>query len=205
MPVYLDSVLLRSSQGHACICSGIGSDLSLWLALQRLQIIINPARQAAGESEVRNLDFNNRLKDELDLKDEDFVLFNTGTRGRNPEVVQLTLEQMTLVGMRHGDVIRDIRNLELQLEDDATLRHERFQSLSQNTYLCSGRESTTYRTSLDTVKFDHISLHSLSLRTFLHLQLLFVLATRGCAYSSPLRGPPLLEDHIWPPSKYTLL
>ena len=35
-----------------------------------------------------------------------------------------------LTGKRHGDVIRDIRNLELQLEDDANLRYEKFQSVT---------------------------------------------------------------------------
>lgn len=47
------------------------------------------------------------------------------------EVQTMTSREIAeLTGKRHGDVIRDIRNIELQLEDDANLRHERFQSLT---------------------------------------------------------------------------
>ncbi|WP_172900931.1 hypothetical protein [Escherichia coli] len=44
--------------------------------------IINPARVEAGESPISNKDFINRVKDELDLKKENFLLLDTGAAGR---------------------------------------------------------------------------------------------------------------------------
>ncbi|MBW0821159.1 hypothetical protein [Escherichia coli] len=44
--------------------------------------VINPAREEAGENPVSNKDFINRVKDELDLKEENFLLLDTGASGR---------------------------------------------------------------------------------------------------------------------------
>ncbi|EAR3926946.1 hypothetical protein PC146_000964 [Salmonella enterica] len=92
-------------------------------SLDFLNNIINPARKAASEEPVRNLDFVNRLKDELDLNNENFVLFETGTRGRNPLVTQLNYDQMMLVGMRESKAVRKVvlaRIKELEAKEDKT-------------------------------------------------------------------------------------
>lgn len=92
-------------------------------SLDFLNNIINPAREAAGENPIRNLDFVNRLKDELDLKDENFVLIETGTRGRNPLSTTLDYDQMMLVGMRESKAVRKVvlaRIKELEAKEDKT-------------------------------------------------------------------------------------
>ncbi|EEW7523341.1 hypothetical protein D6Y83_23655 [Escherichia coli] len=47
-----------------------------------LNKVINPAREEVGENPVSNKDFINRVKDELDLKEENFLLLDTGAAGR---------------------------------------------------------------------------------------------------------------------------
>ncbi|MEL7413681.1 MAG: hypothetical protein AAGJ90_19750 [Pseudomonadota bacterium] len=71
-----------------------------------LNEIINPARESHGENPVSNRDFIDRVCDELDLKKENFLLLDTGTRGRKPLYTMLDMEQMTLVGMRESKSVR---------------------------------------------------------------------------------------------------
>ena len=72
-------------------------------SLDFLNNIINPARVAAGESEVANRHFIVRVEDELD----DLGAGKTFTRyGNTVKYYELTFEQMTLVGMRESKAVR---------------------------------------------------------------------------------------------------
>lgn len=74
-------------------------------SLDFLNTIINPARQAAGENEVTNSKFLLKLEDELD--DLGFgQIFQNPEGGRPARYYELTLEQMTLVGMRESKAVR---------------------------------------------------------------------------------------------------
>ncbi|EMA4432396.1 hypothetical protein ACJ5XM_000730 [Enterobacter hormaechei] len=68
--------------------------------------VINPAREEAGENPVSNKDFINRVKDELDLKEENFLLLNTGASGRKSSHTILNGDQLLLVGMRESKAVR---------------------------------------------------------------------------------------------------
>lgn len=68
--------------------------------------VINPAREEAGENPVSNKDFINRVKDELDLKEENFLLLDTGAPGRKASHTILNGDQLLLVGMRESKAVR---------------------------------------------------------------------------------------------------
>lgn len=70
-----------------------------------LNNIINPARESAGEKPVRPADFHARVNDEIDdiLNYENFVV---GKTGHKTHYTTLTMEQMTLVGMRESKAVR---------------------------------------------------------------------------------------------------
>lgn len=70
-----------------------------------LNNIINPARESAGEKPVRPADFHARVNDEIDdiLNYENFVV---GKTGHKTHYTILTMEQMTLVGMRESKAVR---------------------------------------------------------------------------------------------------
>ncbi|HGU9819784.1 TPA: hypothetical protein ACNFOY_003554 [Enterobacter chuandaensis] len=68
--------------------------------------VINPAREEAGENPVSNKDFINRVKDELDLKEENFLLLDTGASGRKASHTFLNGDQLLLVGMRESKAVR---------------------------------------------------------------------------------------------------
>ncbi|MBS4432942.1 hypothetical protein E2566_03800 [Pectobacterium punjabense] len=68
--------------------------------------VINPAREEAGENPVSNKDFINRVKDELDLKEENFLLLDTGASGRKASHTILNGDQLLLVGMRESKAVR---------------------------------------------------------------------------------------------------
>ncbi|EJK2340417.1 hypothetical protein NK527_004468 [Escherichia coli] len=68
--------------------------------------VINPAREEAGENPVSNKDFINRVKDELDLKKENFLLLDTGASGRKSSHTILNGDQLLLVGMRESKAVR---------------------------------------------------------------------------------------------------
>ncbi len=68
--------------------------------------VINPAREEAGENPVSNKDFINRVKDELDLKEENFLLLDTGASGRKSSHTILNGDQLLLVGMRESKAVR---------------------------------------------------------------------------------------------------
>ena len=90
--------------------------------------VINPAREEAGENPVSNKDFINRVKDELDLKEENFLLLDTGASGRKSSHTILNGDQLLLVGMRESkavrrkvlDYIRRIEKDKQLLEDQKT-------------------------------------------------------------------------------------
>ncbi|EJR4830907.1 TPA: hypothetical protein ACVS3C_002132 [Enterobacter hormaechei] len=68
--------------------------------------VINPAREEAGENPVSNKDFINRVKDELDLKEENFLLLDTGASGRKASHTILNGDQLLLVGIRESKAVR---------------------------------------------------------------------------------------------------
>ena len=68
-----------------------------------LHNLINPARIEAGECEVRNNDFIARIEDEIDDLGAYEILVSYG---KESKVYQLTVEQMTLVGMRESKSVR---------------------------------------------------------------------------------------------------
>ena len=74
-------------------------------SLDFLNQIINPSRISAGESEVRPSDFRARVTDEIDdvLNYDNFVV---GKTGHKTYYTMLTMEQMTLVGMRESKAVR---------------------------------------------------------------------------------------------------
>lgn len=74
-------------------------------SLDFLNNIINPAREGCGEKAVRANDFLSRIIDELDLN-ESFVKVFKPAIGRPSGYVELSLEQMTLVGMRESKAVR---------------------------------------------------------------------------------------------------
>lgn len=70
-----------------------------------LNEVINPARVSAGQNEVRNSDFMNRVSDELDLN-ESFVKVTKPAMGRPLQYYDLDFKQMILVGMRESKAVR---------------------------------------------------------------------------------------------------
>lgn len=74
-------------------------------SLDFLNQIVNPSRIAAGEGEVRPSDFHARVTDEVDevLNYDNFVV---GKTGHKTHYTMLTMEQMTLVGMRESKAVR---------------------------------------------------------------------------------------------------
>lgn len=74
-------------------------------SLEFLNNIINPSRAEAGESHVRPSDFHARVNDEIDevLNYENFVI---GKTGHKTHYTMLSMEQMTLVGMRESKAVR---------------------------------------------------------------------------------------------------
>jgi phage antirepressor YoqD-like protein len=74
-------------------------------SLEFLNNIINPSRAEAGESQVRPSDFHARVNDEIDevLNYENFVI---GKTGHKTHYAMLSMEQMTLVGMRESKAVR---------------------------------------------------------------------------------------------------
>ncbi|WP_306309350.1 hypothetical protein [Xenorhabdus anantnagensis] len=75
-----------------------------------LNDIINPARVSAGEKEVENRRFIARIEDELDdlgVAENFYVTTSQGAK-RKIKGYNLTMEQMTLVGMRESKAVRRI-------------------------------------------------------------------------------------------------
>ncbi|WP_338805130.1 phage antirepressor KilAC domain-containing protein [Xenorhabdus griffiniae] len=73
-----------------------------------LNDIINPARIFAGEKEVENRHFITRIEDELDdlgVAENFYVTTSQGAK-RKVKGYNLTMEQMTLVGMRESKAVR---------------------------------------------------------------------------------------------------
>lgn len=77
-------------------------------SLAFLNKIINPARERAGEAPVRNVHFISRIEDEIDDLGVMQKFCTTTSQGAIREVMgyDLTLEQMTLIGMRESKAVR---------------------------------------------------------------------------------------------------
>jgi len=95
-------------------------------SLDFLNSVINPAREEAGQNPISNKDFMNRVADELNLKEENFLLLDSGGVGRKAKYVNLNADQLLLVGMRESkavrlkvlEYIRKIEAVKQRLEDD---------------------------------------------------------------------------------------
>lgn len=74
-------------------------------SLDFLNNIINPARLEAGESEVRNSVFVDRVRDELDFC-KSFAKVYQPDIGRPSDYYDLNIDQMLLVGMRESKAVR---------------------------------------------------------------------------------------------------
>lgn len=73
----------------------------------QLREMINSARTAAGETEIRNSDFLTRVADELDFDgNENFATVTPSGGGTPSKSYTITIEQATLVGMRESKAVR---------------------------------------------------------------------------------------------------
>ena len=68
-----------------------------------LNQIINPARAESGEPEVKNTNFSAKIEDELDDLPAVKIIYRFGNEMRTYD---LSVEQMTLVGMRESKAVR---------------------------------------------------------------------------------------------------
>lgn len=83
------------------------ADAQTMTTLDFLNNIINPAREAAGESVVENRKFLSKVEDELDDLTAGIIVRQSHSRGYNDvKAYNLTLEQMTLIGMRESKAVR---------------------------------------------------------------------------------------------------
>lgn len=83
-----------------------------------LREIVNAARSDHGENPVRNNDFLEKVKDELDLDEatyEKTVGQKLNSRGTMSDYLNLTLDQCMLVGMRESKAVR--RSVLAKLKD----------------------------------------------------------------------------------------
>jgi len=72
-------------------------------SLDFLNQIINPARTEYGEREVKNTNFSAKIEDELDDLPAVKIIYRFGNEMRTYD---LTIEQLTLVGMRESKAVR---------------------------------------------------------------------------------------------------
>ena len=70
-----------------------------------LATIINPARESAGESKLRHNWFLEKIEDEFDGYDLVY-LKSVDLQNKNIKVVELSMEQMLLAGMRESKAVR---------------------------------------------------------------------------------------------------
>ncbi|HFW1003107.1 TPA: phage antirepressor KilAC domain-containing protein [Salmonella enterica subsp. enterica serovar Virchow] len=83
---------------------------------QTLLKMVNDARKLCGENEIRNNDFLNRIKDELDGEFYETFVKSHGTRaGRSFEVITMTYKQALRVAARESKAVR--RSLIDKLEE----------------------------------------------------------------------------------------
>ncbi len=81
-----------------------GSEVTM-TSIDFMNLVINPARKAQRQAEVRYNDFFTKVKDELEpCHDELFAMESTG--GRSRQVMNLNFDQMMLVGMRESKAVR---------------------------------------------------------------------------------------------------
>ena len=74
---------------------------------QTLLKMVNEARKLCGENEIRNNDFLNRIKDELDGEFYETFVKSHGTRaGRSFEVITMTYKQALRVAARESKAVR---------------------------------------------------------------------------------------------------
>lgn len=81
----------------------LDSSVTTMNSLDFLNQIINPARVCFGESEVKNTNFSAKIEDELDDLPAVKIIYRFGNEMRTYD---LSVEQMTLVGMRESKAVR---------------------------------------------------------------------------------------------------
>ena len=82
-------------------------------SLDFLSNVINPARLAAGESELRNSEMIRKIEAECD--DLEGLQIFSNPLGTDQKYYELTIDQMTLVGMRESKAVR--RNVLAKLKE----------------------------------------------------------------------------------------
>lgn len=82
---------------------------------QTLLKMVNDARKLCGENEIRNNDFLNRIKDELDGEFYETFVKSHGTRAGRFEVITMTYKQALRVAARESKAVR--RSLIDKLEE----------------------------------------------------------------------------------------
>ncbi|EKD3594031.1 hypothetical protein ORF62_003676 [Salmonella enterica] len=88
---------------------------------QYLLEMVNESRKLCGENEIRNNDFLNKIKDELDGEFYETFVKSHGTRaGRSFEVIVMTIKQALRVAARESKAVR--RSLVDKLEDMQTIQ-----------------------------------------------------------------------------------
>lgn len=109
-------------------------------SLDFLNNIINPARENAGQKPVQNTDFIARVMDECELPhSEIFVVRNA--RGRSQGCINLSYDQMMLVGMRESKAVRKsvlakLKELQAPQQDPAlVLAHKVIEQAAQIEHL----------------------------------------------------------------------
>lgn len=82
----------------------LSSDVSL-SSLDYLEQFINPARLEAGKAPLQNFQLVKKLKDELDLDDDQFLI-GRNSQGNETRFVMMDCDQMMLIGMRECKEVR---------------------------------------------------------------------------------------------------
>lgn len=104
------------------------------ISSQTLLQMVNEARLQCGEKEIRNNDFLNKVKDELDGEFYEISVKPSGDKGGRPtEVVEMTYKQAMRVAARESKAVR--RSLIDQLEE---LQQKALAAPQQQTQLIPG-------------------------------------------------------------------
>ncbi|HEB4058661.1 TPA: hypothetical protein ACGBBI_000385 [Escherichia coli] len=118
---------------------------------QTMLKMVNEARKLCGENEIRNNDFLNRIKDELDGEFyESFVKSHGARAGRSFEVITMTYKQALRVAARESKAVR--RSLVDQLESMQQQLQQKITSKHSTNGLEEFRKARALKMTVDTMK-----------------------------------------------------
>ncbi|HFV9291440.1 TPA: hypothetical protein ACIAIE_001241 [Serratia fonticola] len=126
------------------LAKNFGSVTEKEIDSQSLLVMVNAARKECGEKPVRNNDFINRIKDELDGETyENFVGHKNGT---DIEVIRMTIKQSLRVAARESKAVRR------SLVDKLEAMHEAHLAKGRSaTGLVEYRQARTLKLTVDAV------------------------------------------------------